>query len=114
MLAIQYIGKLALDWMLEHEGIIVESDNASVIDFMQNFKARRLWKQKYEDAEDWSWLRSFQHIIFVHTYRRFNMAAHYCAHRAIEDNFLWDIGDSNICIPQEFLDILEDDSSSFV
>ncbi|PKU85130.1 hypothetical protein MA16_Dca021875 [Dendrobium catenatum] len=114
MMAIQFIEKLVVEWMFELNGVIVEGDNASVIEHFQKFKLKDLWKMQPEDGDKWSWMKLFQQVLFIHTYRRFNMAAHYCAQRALEDSFLWDTGDRNICIPQEFFNILEDDSSSLV
>ncbi|XP_020697943.2 uncharacterized protein LOC110110684 [Dendrobium catenatum] len=89
--------KLLMDWMYELNGIIIEGDNASVIDYMQKFKHKELWKQQSGNWEKWSRLRLFQQVIFVHTYRRFNKAAHFCAQRALEDTFVWDIGDRVNC-----------------
>ncbi|XP_020695594.1 uncharacterized protein LOC110109036 [Dendrobium catenatum] len=45
--------------------------------------------------------------------KRFNRAAHFCAHRALVTSFRWDIGEINNVIPQDFSDILEEDSSLF-
>ncbi|XP_020702039.1 uncharacterized protein LOC110113703 [Dendrobium catenatum] len=112
MMAIQFIEKLIVEWMLELKGVIVEGDNASVIEYFQKFKHNELWKIHPEDVDKWSWMKLLQQVLFIHTNRRFNMAAHFCAQGALEDSFLWDIEDRNICSPQEFFNILEDDSSS--
>lgn len=100
MMAIQGVGKLIAEWMYELNGVIVEGDSASVIEHMQNFQFKELWKLQLEDWDKWNWLQMFQKVVFVHTNRRFNMAAHFCAQRAIDRSFLWDRGDSNNGIPQ--------------
>ncbi|KAI0496370.1 hypothetical protein KFK09_022686 [Dendrobium nobile] len=114
LMAIQYIEHILQDWMFDLDGVIIEGDNASVIDFMHKCQQKEIWKLRLEEGERFNWLKSFHKVLFVHTNREYNKAAHFCAQRAIEDSFVWDIGDNTYtCIPQVFLSILEDDRISF-
>ncbi|XP_020687616.2 uncharacterized protein LOC110103303 [Dendrobium catenatum] len=111
LMAIQYIEKLLVGWMLEVNGLIIEGDNASVIQYMEKFKEQELWKLRPDAGGGLDWFGSLQNVLFVHVRREFNSAAHFCAQRAIEDSFVWNLDDSvSTCIPQEFLSFLEDDS----
>ncbi|PKU64469.1 hypothetical protein MA16_Dca008392 [Dendrobium catenatum] len=86
-MAIHYIDKLVVEWMYDLKGIIVEGDNSNVNEYMQKFKFKELWKQRIDDWEECSWIKFFQQVLFVHTQRRFNMVAHFCAQRALEGSF---------------------------
>ncbi|KAI0503979.1 hypothetical protein KFK09_014926 [Dendrobium nobile] len=108
LLAFKYIDKILSVWMFDFYGVIIEGDNAGVIKYMQNFWHKDNWKLQGTDCMDMDRLKMFQKVLFVHTYRKFNRAAHFCAQRAVDSSFSWDIGDRDI--PQEFLEILEEDS----
>ncbi|XP_020673554.2 uncharacterized protein LOC110093109 [Dendrobium catenatum] len=114
ILAVHYIDRLIRDWMFDVEGVIVEGDNASVMEFMHRCKQEELWKLRPDEGHKLNWVKSFHKVFFVHTYREHNKAAHFCSQRAIDDSFVWDVGDSNsIGIPQDFLFIFEDDRCNF-
>ncbi|PKU77309.1 hypothetical protein MA16_Dca016876 [Dendrobium catenatum] len=59
-MAIHYIDKLVVEWMYDLNGIIVEGDNSNVIEYMQKFKFKELWKQRIDDWEECSWIKLFQ------------------------------------------------------
>ncbi|PKU63172.1 hypothetical protein MA16_Dca025167 [Dendrobium catenatum] len=113
VMVVHYIEQLLLDCMYEVDGVIIEGDNTSVMEFMHKCKQQEWWRLRSKEGDKLDWLKLFQKVLFVHTYREYNKVAHFCAQRAIEGSFVWETGDNhNICIPQDFLSILEDDSSS--
>lgn len=100
MMAVDYIEKVLQDWMYEAEGVVIEGDNASVMDYLQKLKQQERWRLRAEDGDRLDWMKQFCKMLFVHTYLHQNKAAQFCAQRAIEDNFVWDIGDTlSTCNP---------------
>ncbi|XP_028547513.1 uncharacterized protein LOC114578488 [Dendrobium catenatum] len=86
LMAIQYIDRITQDWIFDRDGVIIEGDNASVIDFMHKCHHTETWKLRPEESERFNWLKSFHKVLFIHTKREYNKAAHFCTQRAIEDS----------------------------
>lgn len=58
-------------------------------------------------------MKLFHRVLFVHTYRNANKAAHFCAQQALYGDFFWKGVDRNFdCLPQDLLYILEEDRFS--
>lgn len=101
LLAISYVGRIVCDQMFEAKGVIIEGDNAGVIQYMQNFKQHADWRSRPTEGDKFDWMSLFHKVIFVHTYRRYNRAAPFCAQRAIHSSFFWSLQDRSYdCIPQ--------------
>ncbi|PKU61954.1 hypothetical protein MA16_Dca027213 [Dendrobium catenatum] len=58
-MAFRYIHKLVLDWMFEVDEVIIEGDNASVIQFMQDYKDKERWRTQTRDCIELDWLTQF-------------------------------------------------------
>ncbi|KAI0529758.1 hypothetical protein KFK09_002316 [Dendrobium nobile] len=87
LMAMESIQFVLESWMLEANGVVIEGDNASIIEFMQNFKKNEEWRARPHDSDNFDWLKVFHRIHFVHIYIRQNKAAYFCAKKVIDAEF---------------------------
>ncbi|XP_020683725.1 uncharacterized protein LOC110100530 [Dendrobium catenatum] len=77
-------------WMLECKGLIIESDSANVIKFIQDsLKKNERYVDRWPNI-DLCFLNDFNKVVFLHANRRCNKVANCCATLALEKSFFFD------------------------
>lgn len=110
LMSLHYIERIVKPWMLELNRVITEGDNIRLIKFMQNSKLHKDFKTWQLDCALFDYLKLFHDILFVHTNRRNNKVANFCARKTIDGHYCWKMEDSDtICIPQEIFYFLKED-----
>ncbi|PKU78236.1 hypothetical protein MA16_Dca024724 [Dendrobium catenatum] len=74
-------------WMLEAKGIVIESDNYNVINFIQNSVNKGDFKVDLGQGIDFSFLKEFNQILFHYVNRNGNKLADCCANIARSRDF---------------------------
>ncbi|KAI0524532.1 hypothetical protein KFK09_003906 [Dendrobium nobile] len=77
-------------WMLESNGVIIESDNINVITYIQQSMKKIEWHMEECLDKEVFFLNDFNKIIFHHVNRKCNRVADFCATLALDGNFLFD------------------------
>ncbi|KAI0522478.1 hypothetical protein KFK09_004857 [Dendrobium nobile] len=88
--AVFSIREFLKSWMLECKGLIIKSDNANVIKFIQDSLKKG---ERYVDSwpnKELCFLNDFNKVVFLHANRRCNKVANCCATLALEKNFFFD------------------------
>ncbi|XP_020702567.1 uncharacterized protein LOC110114137 [Dendrobium catenatum] len=98
------------EWMHNLDGIIIECDCRSAVQWLQAAFNRLNKLHVQTDGPDLSFLLEFKHVIFQYAPRELNRPADYCANLACFGNFMWKDCDSRD-IPPSLLSLLEEDST---
>ncbi|KAL0920015.1 hypothetical protein M5K25_009115 [Dendrobium thyrsiflorum] len=97
VLSVQAVGDFMHNWMLEAEGIIIESVNYNVIKFFTSIFNKDIDKEGILNPKDLDFLDNFKQICFSFSFRECNRLADCCANLALDSDFLWnDISSNNV------------------
>lgn len=66
-------------WMYECKGVLLEGENLNIIRLMCDSVTRNFWEGHPSLSQDLAFLASFKQVVFLHTKRDCNRAAHFCA-----------------------------------
>ncbi|XP_020683117.1 uncharacterized protein LOC110100068 [Dendrobium catenatum] len=100
-------------WMLETVGIIIESDNINVINYIQQSMKKTDWHLEESLNNKLFFLNDFNKIVFHHVSRNCNKVADFFATLALDGNFLFD-SSSFGSIPSTLLDLIKKDGYPFI
>ncbi|PKU70999.1 Putative ribonuclease H protein [Dendrobium catenatum] len=109
LFAAQAIHLVIEDWMLDRDGLIVEGDSLSAINWLRQMCNPTGKIHRMVDGPNVSFLCSFKQVIFQHINRHSNRPADFCAHLGILGNFLWKNIDC-VDIPLTFVHLLREES----
>ncbi|KAL0919966.1 hypothetical protein M5K25_009059 [Dendrobium thyrsiflorum] len=96
-----YIKEVLKDWMFKYKGIVIEGDNANIINFLQ--EANSATNANLDDSYTF---RDFNHIIFNCIDRSCNKLADLYANYALFNSFIWEEFRENK-IPPYFMSLLK-------
>ncbi|KAL0910884.1 hypothetical protein M5K25_018981 [Dendrobium thyrsiflorum] len=108
VLSILAVGDIIKDWMIQADGIIIESDNSNVIRFFIDIINNNLDKEGILNPKDLDFIQNFKQIYFNFSVRECNRLADFCANLALLSDFIWD----DICgnnFPPSFLNLLKEE-----
>ncbi|XP_020689791.1 uncharacterized protein LOC110104862 [Dendrobium catenatum] len=77
-------------WMRDYKGVIIESDNLNVINYIQKSLKQDKSTMIFNLVSDSLFVNDFNKVVFVHAYRERNKVANLCATMALEDSFYFD------------------------
>ncbi|KAI0497165.1 hypothetical protein KFK09_020387 [Dendrobium nobile] len=110
LLAASTIKDIIEDWMFDRPGIIIEGDCSNIIEWLQQLRHPHHRLHRARDGPDFSFLAHFHQVLFMKVPRMSNMAADFCASKALEGNFVWkDVWCNDI--PDTFLSLLREESA---
>ncbi|KAI0488598.1 hypothetical protein KFK09_028437 [Dendrobium nobile] len=66
-------------WMLEYVGVIIESDNLDVINYIQQSMKKTNWQTEKNLGNQLHFLNDFNEVVFHHVNRNCNKVADFCA-----------------------------------
>ncbi|XP_020704889.1 uncharacterized protein LOC110115844 [Dendrobium catenatum] len=77
-------------WMSDYKGVIMESDNINVINYIQKSLKQNKGTMIFNLVSDSLFVNGFNKLVFVHAYRDCNKVANLCATMALDDSFYFD------------------------
>ncbi|XP_028549405.1 uncharacterized protein LOC114579339 [Dendrobium catenatum] len=77
-------------WMRDYKGVILESDNMNVINYIQKSLKQNKGTVIFKLVSDSLFVNDFNKVVFVHAYRDCNKVANLCATMALDDSFYFD------------------------
>lgn len=92
------------------QGVLIEGENLNIIRLMCDSVTRNFWEGHPSLSQDIAFLASFKQVVFLHTQRDCNRAAHFCATLALERSFVL----KHVNASSDLTSILSDDRSHFV